>query len=73
MASDRQAVARGSFVEHPLPSGGTTLLPGPQFRLDGAWEARPAPRLGEHTDAILCDLGYSTAERLALFRAAVTG
>lgn len=79
VATDRQAVARGSFVEHPLTGGGTTLLAGPPFRLGGvsaagdAWEARPAPRLGQHTDEVLRELGYSTAERLALFRAAVTG
>jgi len=73
VVADRQAVARGSFVEHGLPEGGTTLLAGPPFRLEGAWEARPAPRIGEHTDEILRELGYSTTERLALFRAAVTG
>lgn len=73
VVADRQAVTRGSFVEHALAEGGTTLLAGPPFRLEGAWEARPAPRLGEHTDEILRELGYSTTERLALFRAAVTG
>lgn len=73
VVTDRQAVARGSFVEHPLPSGATTLLAGPPFHLEGAWGHAPAPDLGAHTDELLCDLGYSTAERLALFRAAVTG
>ncbi len=76
VVTDRQAVARGSFVEHAMPEGSpapTTLLAGPQFHLEGAWEARPAPRLGEHTDEVLRDLGYSTTERLALFRAGVTG
>lgn len=75
VVSDRQAVARGSFVEHALPEGSpapTTLLAGPPFHLDGAWEACPAPRLGQHTDEVLTALGYSTAERLALFRAGVT-
>jgi len=76
VVTDRQALARGSFVEHPLPGGSpvsTTLLAGPQFHLKGAWSARPAPRLGEHTDEVLRDLGYATTERLALFRAGVTG
>ena len=75
VVSDRQAVARGSFVEHPLPEGSpvaTTLLAGPPFHLEGAWAAEPAPRLGEHTDEVLRGLGYSTTERLALFRAGVT-
>lgn len=75
VVSDRQAVARGSFVEHALPEGspvGTTLLAGPPFHLEGAWMAEPAPRLGEHTDEVLRSLGYSTTERLALFRAGVT-
>ncbi len=75
VVSDRQAVARGSFVEHVLPEGSTaatTLLAGPPFHLDGAWAAEPAPRLGEHTDEVLRSLGYSTTERLALFRAGVT-
>ena len=73
VVTDRQAVARGSFVEHALPSGGSTLLAGPPFRLDDAWRHDLAPRVGEHTDEVLRDLGYSTTERLALFRAGVTG
>ena len=73
VVTDRQAVARGSFVEHALPTGRTTLLAGPPFHLDGGWDHGPAPRIGEHTDEVLRDLGYSTTERLALFRAAVTG
>ena len=77
VVTDRQAVARGSFVTHELPAtrseGGTTLLAGPPFRLDAAWDVAAAPRLGEHTDEVLRELGYTTTERLALFRAGVTG
>lgn len=73
VVTDRQAVARGSFVQHPRADGGSTLLAGPPFRLGDAWDAQPAPRVGEHTDEILRHLGYGTAERLALFRAGVTG
>lgn len=73
VASDAQAVARESFVERSLPGGGTTLLAGPPFRMERGWEAGPAPRVGEHTDEILRGLGYTATERLALFRAGVTG
>lgn len=73
VAGDAQAVVRQSFVERELPGGGTTLIAGPPFRMADGWEAGPPPRLGEHTDDILRDLGYSTTERLALFRAGVTG
>ena len=73
VAGDAQAVARGSFVERALVGGGTTLLAGPPFRMEGGWEAGPPPRVGEHTDEVLRSLGYSSTERLALFRAGVTG
>lgn len=73
LATEPQAVARGSFQEVPLPSGQSTVIATAPFRLDDAWAAGPAPCLGEHTDAILAEAGYTTAERLALFRAAVTG
>ena len=68
-----QAVARGSFVEAPLADGGTTTLAGPPFRLADAWQARPAPRLGEHSTVLLDALGYSRDEQIALYRAGVTG
>jgi len=73
VAGDAQAVARQSFVGRALSGGGTTMIAGPPFQMQGAWEAGPAPRVGEHTDEVLRGLGYSTAERLALFRAGVTG
>ncbi len=73
VVTDAQAVARESFVHRPVPGGGTTVIAGPPFRMDGAWEAGPPPALGAHTDEVLRDLGYSTADRLALFRAGVTG
>lgn len=74
VVTDRQSVARGSFVEHGLADGSKTILGGPPYRLQGeAWQAHPAPRLGADTDAILQELGYTTEERLALFRAGITG
>ncbi|MDP6606689.1 MAG: CoA transferase [Dehalococcoidia bacterium] len=69
--TDPQAVARGSFVEVDQPGAGTTTLAGPPFRLDDAWQARPAPQLGEHTADVLDELGYSRDEQIALFRAGV--
>lgn len=71
--ADPQTVARGSFVELDQPGVGPITLAGPPFRLDDAWEARPAPRLGEHTVEALDASGYSRDEQIALFRAGVTG
>lgn len=43
---------RGFFtkVKHPI---GTVVHPGAPFAVDGGWQPTAAPRLGEHTDAIL--------------------
>jgi crotonobetainyl-CoA:carnitine CoA-transferase CaiB-like acyl-CoA transferase len=36
---------------------------GPLARIDGAsWQGRPAPRSGEHTRAVLAEIGYAEAE-----------
>ncbi|MDA0269515.1 MAG: CoA transferase [Chloroflexi bacterium] len=75
--TDVQATARGTFVTFDQPGVGAITIPGPPFRLrggdDDAWQARPAPRLGEHTVALLDGAGYSRDEQIALFRAGVTG
>ncbi|MPZ98963.1 MAG: hypothetical protein GEU80_06405 [Dehalococcoidia bacterium] len=73
VVQDRQALARGSFVEVGTPEGGTATVAGPPFRLPEAWEARAAPRLGEHTVEVMDALGYSRSEQVALFRAGATG
>jgi len=70
---DPQAVARGSFVDVEQPGVGTVRMPGAPFRLEDAWAARPAPRLGEHTTQLLDAAGYTRDEQMALFRACVTG
>lgn len=69
---DRQAVARGSYVEVEQPGMGTHVLPGPPFRLANTWRLKPAPDLGQHTEELLNELGYSRSEQVALFRAGVT-
>ncbi len=79
--TDPQSEARRSYVTlaQPGPGGepvGVTI-PGAPYRMNGlqseAWQARPAPRLGEHTGELLDELGYSRDEQIALFRAGVTG
>jgi crotonobetainyl-CoA:carnitine CoA-transferase CaiB-like acyl-CoA transferase len=65
-----QFVARGFFVEQHHPVAGAVTQPGPAFRLSATpWRLRrPAPLLGEHNEAVLCErLGLSRAE-LALLR-----
>jgi crotonobetainyl-CoA:carnitine CoA-transferase CaiB-like acyl-CoA transferase len=71
LLEDAQAVARGAFADVEQPLVGKNTIAGPPFHLDGSWEARPSPRLGEHTADILEELGYSATERVALFKAGV--
>jgi crotonobetainyl-CoA:carnitine CoA-transferase CaiB-like acyl-CoA transferase len=49
--------AAGWLEETPLPGGGTLELPAPYLRSLGATPARPAPRLGEHTEAVAEEFG----------------
>ncbi len=61
--ADPQAAAAGAFVE--VPDGdGTTLLPATPVDFGGTpWAPRSmAPEHGEHTDAILAEIGRSPAE-----------
>jgi crotonobetainyl-CoA:carnitine CoA-transferase CaiB-like acyl-CoA transferase len=47
-------------LDHP-DRPGLKLVASP-FRLDEPLPAKPAPKLGEHTDQLLADLGYGEAE-----------
>ena len=72
--SNRQLDYRRFFVsQHHTPSGRTLVVPGAPYRLEATpWrQARPAPRLGEHTSGILEALGYEPAARAALLKSGV--
>ena len=64
--SDPQALANGYVVECHHPVHGPIKIPGYPVHFEGlhAGTRRPAPAIGEHTDDILAELGY-TAEEIA--------
>ena len=73
VTADPQFDGRNAFVELESP-----MKPGKRIRVvgtgyvaspDGPGSRRPPPKLGEHTDTILREIGYS-AERIAALRAA---
>ena len=60
VVNDPQAVANGFFREMEHPAGKLKLITTPvNFHQDPASFQMPAPEVGEHTEAILLDLGYS--------------
>ena len=63
--------ASGGLVPVTLPNGTETKLPALPVAFDGARMPRrhDLPKVGEHTDAILAELGYE-APRIAALRAA---
>jgi crotonobetainyl-CoA:carnitine CoA-transferase CaiB-like acyl-CoA transferase len=70
--ADPQAAAAGAFVE--VPDGdSTTLLPATPVDFGGTpWAPRAmAPELGQHTDAILGELGRGASEIAALREAGI--
>ncbi len=70
--ADPQAAAAGAFVE--VPDGdATTLLPATPVDFGRtAWAPRwMAPELGQHTDAILAELGRSPADIMRLREAGI--
>ena len=67
---DPQIRARNMIVEVPTPDGGTVKQVGVAMKLSetpGSIRS-VAPQMGEHTDAILADLGYPP-EDVARWRA----
>jgi benzylsuccinate CoA-transferase BbsE subunit len=64
IVASEQLAARGFFVEIENPDGGSLRYPGP-FAISNAMAIgirRPAPRLGEHTAAVLAELGLGAAD-----------
>lgn len=60
-----QLTSRGFFVDVEHPEAGSVRQPGPPVRFHGTpWRiARPAPRLGEHNEEVLClEQGLSREE-----------
>ncbi len=62
--SDPQAEAAGAIVHTPQPDGTTIKAPAAPIRFPGADDGPkgPGPQLGQHTRAVLSELGYSEAE-----------
>lgn len=71
VADDPQVRHLGSVAEITHPIAGPMRQVRPPARFDGESGSlrHPAPRLGEHTDAVLAELGIA-AERIAALRAA---
>lgn len=74
MVEDPQIVERGLIQEKPAPTGvyGKVHTVGAPFKVRGASNSTSsAPNLGEHTDQILAELGYSIEEICSLKREGV--
>jgi crotonobetainyl-CoA:carnitine CoA-transferase CaiB-like acyl-CoA transferase len=75
--ADPQVAARGLLLDVGYQPGDAPVKLSPAaVRLSAAGDAsleparlRPAPALGQHTDAVLCELGFAP-EQIAEFRAA---
>ncbi len=70
LPGDEHAAAIGLFVERDHPVAGRTRIPRHPSRFGGgaAQLGGPAPRLGEHTDEVLAELGLGS--RISELRAA---
>jgi len=74
VAADPQAEAAGCFVEVPDGEGGSYRAPAAPVRFPGAdLPVRgPSPGVGEHTEAVLAEVGFSAAEIAAMRQAGAT-
>lgn len=63
-ANDPQLAAAGGVVQVPDRAGGAHKSPGGPLRFPGADDGPkgPSPRCGEHTRAVLTELGFAAAE-----------
>jgi crotonobetainyl-CoA:carnitine CoA-transferase CaiB-like acyl-CoA transferase len=68
-----QVLARDMVLTTEHPTAGTLRMPGSPVRLSGhtATVRRPPPLLGEHTDEVLSELGYSAAAIASLHQGGV--
>lgn len=66
---DPQAIAAGCVVQTPAPDGGAFSAPAAPIRFPGADDGPKghAPRLGEHTRAVLAEAGFGPEEIEAMF------
>ena len=73
LQADRVFESRGAFAEIDHPEAGTLRYPGRPFVMSATpWSIRrPAPLLGQHTDAILAELGVGDGEIDSLRRRGV--
>jgi formyl-CoA transferase len=75
IAADPHYAARGSIERIPALAGGTIAVPAivPRLSATPGGVRERAPRLGEHTEAVLRELGHEEDELEALRRAGVLG
>ena len=66
-----QLAARGRWTKVGTPAGPVPALYPPGLSADSAPRMDPVPALGQHTDAILGELGYGASQIAALRAAAV--
>ena len=73
LVADETFQQRGAFAEIAHPEAGNLLYPGRPFIMsESPWQIRrPAPLLGEHTQEILAELGYASADVARLRREGV--